>query len=76
MFQGEHSAKLLTIIKLPFVTKSFVLFIFERPFYTGFTVLELHFSFMYVFVTATYPAPSSPIPVGLKFLFRNFESKI
>ena len=26
--------------------------------------------------TATNPSPSLHIPVGLKFLFRNFESKI
>ena len=35
MLQGEHSATLLTFIKLPFVIKSFVLSIFEWPFYTG-----------------------------------------
>ena len=39
MFQGEHSAILLTFIKLPFVIKIFVLSIFEWLFYTGFTVL-------------------------------------
>ena len=39
MLQGEHSAILLTFIKLPFVTKIFVLFIFEWPFYTGFTLI-------------------------------------
>ena len=38
MLQGEHSAILSTFIKLPFVIKIFVLSIFERPFYTGFTV--------------------------------------
>ena len=38
MLQGEHSAILLTFIKLPFVTKIFVLSVFEWPFYTGFTV--------------------------------------
>ena len=36
--QGEHSAILSTYIKLQFVIKIFVLSIFERPFYTGFTV--------------------------------------
>ena len=35
----EHSATLLTFIKLPFVTKIFVLSIFEWPLKTGFTVL-------------------------------------
>ena len=34
----EHSAILSTIIKLPVVIKTFVLSIFEWPFYTGFTV--------------------------------------
>ena len=39
MLQGEHSAILLTFIKLPVVIKIYVLSIFEWPFYTGFTVL-------------------------------------
>ena len=43
MFQEEHSAILLTCIKLPFVFKIFVLSIFEWPFYTGFTVLPNHY---------------------------------
>ena len=38
MLQGEHSAILSTIIKLPFGIKIFVLSIFEWPFYTGLTV--------------------------------------
>ena len=38
MLQGEHSAILLTFIKLPFVIKIFVLSIFEWPLKTGFTV--------------------------------------
>ena len=37
MLQGEHSAILSTFIKLPFVIKIFVLFIFK----TDFTVLEI-----------------------------------
>ena len=41
MPQGEHSAILLTFIKLPFVIKIFVLSIFELPLKTGFTVLGL-----------------------------------
>ena len=36
--QGEHSAILSTFIKLSFVMKILFLFIFEWPFYTGFTV--------------------------------------
>ena len=38
MLQWEHSAILLTFIKLPFVIKIFVLSNSEWPFYTGFTV--------------------------------------
>ena len=38
MYQGGHSAILSTFIKLPFVSKIFVLSIFELPFYTSFTV--------------------------------------
>ena len=42
MLQGEHSAILLTFIRLPFVITCmiFVLYIFECPFYTGFTVAD------------------------------------
>ena len=35
---GEHSAILMTFIKLAFGIKIFVLYIFEWQFYTGFTV--------------------------------------
>ena len=42
MLQMEHSAILLTFIKLPFVIKIFVLSIFERPIYTG--VVARHIS--------------------------------
>ena len=38
MLQGEHSAILSTLIKLPFVIKIFVLSNFERPLKTGLTV--------------------------------------
>ena len=40
MLQGEHSAILLTFIKLPFIIKIFVSFLFEWPLKTGFTVLK------------------------------------
>ena len=39
MLHGEHSAILLTFIKLPFVFKIFTWSIFEWPFYKGFTVV-------------------------------------
>ena len=38
MLQGEHSAILLTFIKLPFSIKILILSIIEWPFYTGLTV--------------------------------------
>ena len=41
MLQREHSIILSTFIKPPFVIKIFVLSVFEWPFYTGFTVLDL-----------------------------------
>ena len=43
MLQGEHSAILLTFIKLPFVIKIFVLSIFEWPLKTDFTVRVCNF---------------------------------
>ena len=43
--KGEHSAILLTFIKLSFVIKIFVLSIFEGLFYTGFTVVPTCASF-------------------------------
>ena len=46
MLQGEHSAILLTFIKLPFVIKIFVLSVFEWPFYTGFTVCHKYHDLM------------------------------
>ena len=42
MLQGEHSAILLTFIKLLFVIKIFVLSIFEWRLKTGFTVFRRH----------------------------------
>ena len=38
MLQGEHSAIILTFIKLPFALKTFVLSILDWPLKTGFTV--------------------------------------
>ena len=40
MLQGEHSEILPIFIKLPVVIKTFILSIFEWPFYTGFTVSD------------------------------------
>ena len=44
LLQGEHSAILLIFIKLPFCIKTFVLYVFEWPLKTGFTVLYNEFS--------------------------------
>ena len=42
MLQGEHSAILSTFFKLPFVLNIFFfLYIFEWPFYTGFTLKSI-----------------------------------
>ena len=49
MLQGEHSAILSTFIKLPFVSKLFVLSIFEWPLKTGFTVYYLK-NTLYLFI--------------------------
>ena len=49
MLQGEHSAILLTFIKLPYVIKIFVMTIFEWPFYTGFTVFSfIQYAFCFI----------------------------
>ena len=50
MLQMEHSAILLTFIMLPVAIKTFVLSIFEWPFYTGFTVVKRKNWFMYLFM--------------------------
>ena len=42
MLQREHSAILLTFIKLPVVIMNFVLSTFEWPFYTDFTVHQVY----------------------------------
>ena len=49
MLQGEHSAILLTCIKLPFSFKTLVLSIFKWPLKTGFTVPQyFHVLGMYI----------------------------
>ena len=49
MLQREHSAILLTFIKLPFVNKIFVLSIFELSFYTDFTEVSSQACSMQIF---------------------------
>ena len=41
MLQREHFAILSNFIKLPVAIKTFILSIFEWPFYTGFTVFSM-----------------------------------
>ena len=41
ILQGEHSAILLTFIKVPFVIKTFVVSTFEWMLKTGFTILKI-----------------------------------
>ena len=54
ILQGEHSAILLTFIKLPIGIKIFVLSIFKWPFYTGFTVhVILADAILHCFATGT-----------------------
>ena len=43
MLQWEHSAVLLTFIKLPFAIKTLVLSIFEWQLKTGFTVFTIEY---------------------------------
>ena len=61
MLLGEHSAILFTFIKLPFVIKIFVSFIFEWQFYTGFTVLLLVLVAKQVGLNRSWPRRLRPI---------------
>ena len=66
MLQREHSAILSIFIKLPFVTKIFVLSIFEWPFYTGFTVTSKN-SFHYL-CSVIYRPPDKRAELNINFL--------
>ena len=60
MLQGEHSAILLTFIKLPFVIKIFVLSTFEWLFNIGFTISEykwLRVGIVYYLNATVYISP-------------------
>ena len=78
MLQGEHSAILLTFIKVPIVIKIFVLSIFEWPFYTGFTVYVYwaRLSYLIVFVKASYFSMLSKIHwnLGHKIITQQYFS--
>ena len=71
MLQGEHSAILLTFIKLPFVNKIFVLSIFVWLFYTGFTVSQMFVFFHYVISYYMYYGRCPEISNIFLFLFSN-----
>ena len=63
MLQWEHSAMLLTFIKLPFVVKIFVRSIFEWPVYIGITDYLVHEPVDEIsnnLVCATSKAPDQP----------------
>ena len=66
MLQREHSAILLTFLMLPFVIKIFVWSIFERPFYTGFTI---HANFRIL------ASPGCSAGWFISFLVRNPEDR-
>ena len=51
MLPFKHSAILSTFIKLTFVTKIFVLAIFEWPFYTGFTIIYMELQSTFITMT-------------------------
>ena len=59
MLPLEHSAILLTFIKLPFVIKIFVLSIFELPFYTSFTVKILNLKLRLFSMASASPIASN-----------------
>ena len=65
MLQGEHSAILLTFIKLPFVSKIFVLSIFEWPFNTGFTVIFIVLHLSQLIMPPTLKKLTGHIALGL-----------
>ena len=63
MLRGEHSAILSTFIKLPFVIKIWVLFIFDWPFYTGFTVYSYTKNLFCIFQSLEYcPSDINVVP--------------
>ena len=68
---SEHSAILLTFIKLPFVIKMLVLSIFEGPFYTGFTVTIMVFALPFpskFAIVTMFPRCYDPVPMLPKSL--------
>ena len=72
----EHSAILLTFIKLPFVITIFVLSIFEWPFYTDFIVLI----FFHILVLQQYwvlmesRIPLKPVLRGIRIVALSISS--
>ena len=83
MLQREHSAIVSTFIKLPFVIKTFVLSIFEWPFYTGFTVYIYIYIYIYIYykagnvildLIASVTSEGSHEPVHLCRLIRAFSA--
>ena len=74
MRQWEHSAILLTFIKLPIVIKIFVLSIFEWPFYTGLTVVYKILSCLPYAVLLIIFLFSANIDPGRRYLYLHIKS--
>ena len=55
MLQGEHSAILLTCIKLPFSIKTLFLSIFKWPLKTGFTVFHFFYNLFQPIISLALP---------------------
>ena len=66
ILQVEHSAILLTLIKLPVVIKAIVLYILERQFYTDFTLWQFLCHTLYQFETPiSTPGPNMNTVISL-----------
>ena len=76
MLRREHSAILLTFIKLPFVTNTFVLSIFEWLLKTGFKGIALY-KLLTRFILLDYPIHIDTISMELSiFNFKVVPVKI
>ena len=60
---GGHSVTLSTFIKFPFVIKIFVLFIFEWPLKTRFSILNIHYGSTKIPVILGSPIILSPTTI-------------
>ena len=70
MLQWEHSAILLTFIKLPFAIKTFVLSIFECYGKTGFILL-----YKKLYKTTTYKEPDKGYGEDIYSVYETFDTQ-